>query len=217
MSRHDTETDGGILLEYRDIRSYRFRIDRDWSFDTGITGVLRRTAESGPGSDGRAFVALRPDGLLRLRAGYSWDGPTFYPGHPRRLVRGSLVHDALYQLIRDEHFGSMRREVAERADRLMLQIFLEDGTPQRHARRLYRTVRRFGRCYELPCSRPEPPRFRVRRTVNGNKVEAIHQPGDCPQWADTLAGLRANGCADAADGELVPKDWPRPGPDSGQD
>ena len=46
------------------------------------------------------FVKLGADGLLELRNGYAWDGPSGPTIDTKTFMRGSLVHDALYQLMR---------------------------------------------------------------------------------------------------------------------
>ena len=46
------------------------------------------------------YILLSADGLLTLNEGYAWDGPSGPTINTKSSMRGSLVHDALYQLIR---------------------------------------------------------------------------------------------------------------------
>ena len=44
------------------------------------------------------YLALTPTGALTIRKGYAWDGPSGPTIDTLNFMRGSLVHDALYQL-----------------------------------------------------------------------------------------------------------------------
>ena len=46
------------------------------------------------------WIRLLPSGHLVIVAGYAWDGPSGPVLDTTNTIRGSLVHDALYQLIR---------------------------------------------------------------------------------------------------------------------
>ncbi len=57
------------------------------------------------------FIALDTDGLLIICEGYAWDGATALYD-TRRNKRASLVHDALYQLLRKEKLPMEERDNA---------------------------------------------------------------------------------------------------------
>jgi hypothetical protein len=44
------------------------------------------------------YIALTADGLLTVKKSYAWDGPSGPTIDTKNFMRGSLVHDALYQL-----------------------------------------------------------------------------------------------------------------------
>lgn len=46
------------------------------------------------------FVKLYRGGALEIQAGYAWDGPSGPTIDTLNFMEGSMVHDALYQLIR---------------------------------------------------------------------------------------------------------------------
>lgn len=168
---------------YRDVRSYRFQLTQTLTCQTGIT-VHGQSVESAsePGSDGLPFVRLDAEGNLAIHARYSWDGPSFIPGHARRMIRGSLVHDALYQLIRDGCFPvaeGIRGIVAREADILMRKLFLADGTPAVLAWFFYAVIRLFGRRFEEPGSKASPPCFRFVRTGSSSRISK--DPGGCEE------------------------------------
>lgn len=60
------------------------------------------------------FVTLYSTGLLVVHAGYAWDGPSGPTFDTRAFMRGALVHDALYQLIREGLLAAVHRLDADR-------------------------------------------------------------------------------------------------------
>lgn len=70
------------------------------------------------------FIELDLDGNLLIRSGYAWDGPSGPTMDTKNSLRGSLVHDALYQLMRMELLG---QECRQDADDIAYGIWREDG------------------------------------------------------------------------------------------
>lgn len=89
------------------------------------------------------FIALSTDGVLVVKRGYAWDGT-------KSFVRGSLVHDALYQLM---HQGLLSIRWREEADLELGRISREDGMSRIRAWWVHRGLRRFGRKAASPESR----------------------------------------------------------------
>jgi len=87
-----------------------------------------------------AYITLTPEGVLSIRQGYAWDGATGCPDW-RSIMRGSLVHDALYQLIREGHLPP---ECRATADSILRRLCLEDGLPAPLAAVVHAAVRRLG-------------------------------------------------------------------------
>lgn len=77
---------------------------------------------------------------LSIGAMFAWDGPWPLP-RIRCAMRASLVHDALYHLMRVGVLSWKRRRWA---DEVFRQICLEDGMPPWLAAVCYRVVRLFG-------------------------------------------------------------------------
>lgn len=70
-------------------------------------------------------ISLSEKGFLEVRLGYAWDGPSGPTVDTKNFMRGSLVHDALYQLMR---MGLLDRGTwKETADRLLRKMCIEDG------------------------------------------------------------------------------------------
>lgn len=70
------------------------------------------------------FIDLDPEGWLSIKAGYAWDGPSGPTFDTKSFMRGSLVHDALYQLMRH---GLLPANCRDDADRELHRLCLEDG------------------------------------------------------------------------------------------
>lgn len=80
-------------------------------------------------------------GVLTVSQGYAWDGPSGPTIDTPSFMRGSLVHDALYQLMRD---GLIDQSCRERADKLLRDLCIEDGMSWVRAAYVYESVREFG-------------------------------------------------------------------------
>lgn len=110
---------------------YLYELKEDYSIQTPIVCMAGQV----PG-----FVELAQDGLLSIKAGYSWDGPSGPAVDTPDFMRGSLVHDALYQLMRERKLPQECRPVA---DEILRDICLEDGMSRVRAWYVYWAVRLF--------------------------------------------------------------------------
>lgn len=71
------------------------------------------------------YIAFTVQGELIIRTGYAWDGPSGPTVDTRNFMRGSLEHDALYQLTRERHLSAaVYRPLA---DRRLYDCCREDG------------------------------------------------------------------------------------------
>jgi hypothetical protein len=70
------------------------------------------------------YIILTKDGLLTLKRAYAWDGCSGPTHDDKTNMRGGLLHDAGYQLLR---LGLLPAEYKEFFDRLLKTICLEDG------------------------------------------------------------------------------------------
>jgi len=114
------------IIKYRG--GYKYQLVKDYVISTKINPEQKIRTE---------FLSLWKSGRLTISVGYAWDGPTgAFP--TKSIMRGSLVHDALYQLMRAELLlQSKRKEV----DNLFRAICLEDGMLKARAWWVYRAVR----------------------------------------------------------------------------
>lgn len=70
------------------------------------------------------YIYLDKNGLLRIYRGYAWDGASGPTIDTKSSIRGSCIHDALYQLIRE---GLLDISLRESADIILEKVCIEDG------------------------------------------------------------------------------------------
>lgn len=124
---------------------YKYQLVQDYTEQTIITGWT----VFGP------FVTLTVAGLLTCKAGYAWDGPSGPVPDDPRFMRASLVHDALYQLMRESLITDHLRRAADYEFR---RILLEDRVERTLADAMYVAVRNFGAWFADPLSAHGPLR-----------------------------------------------------------
>jgi hypothetical protein len=89
------------------------------------------------------FIALTAGGTLLIKKGYAWDGPSGPIKDTEENMRASLVHDALYQLMRMEELSTRSHRKA--ADQLFKVICKEDGVSNFCSSAYYKALRKFGK------------------------------------------------------------------------
>ena len=80
---------------------------------------------------------------------YAWDGPSGPTLDTSNAMRGSLIHDALYQAIRTGDLLMKHRKIA---DKIFRQVLKEDGMNVFRRNLWYWCVRRFGAKHAKPCN-----------------------------------------------------------------
>jgi hypothetical protein len=86
------------------------------------------------------FMKLQ-NGVLTVFAGYAWDGASGPTIDTKNSMRGGLLHDALYQAMRE---GYLPRTLKADADQLLYDTCVEDGMMKARAWLWKRAVLRFG-------------------------------------------------------------------------
>ncbi len=115
-------------IKYRS--GYKYQLAEDYTVRISIK----------PAADiNTTFVKLSSGGTLTILGGYAWDGPSGPVIDTSRNMRASLVHDALYQLIRNRKLT--RKAHKNPADRLFQKICVEDGVPRPIALAYYHGLR----------------------------------------------------------------------------
>ena len=93
---------------------YKYVLHSDYSIDTNILGYNIQTE----------FICLDVNGRLTIKRNYAWDGPSGPTIDTKDFMRGSLVHDALYQLMSE---GLLDWKYRDHVDKLLVAICKVDG------------------------------------------------------------------------------------------
>jgi hypothetical protein len=119
---------------------YKYQLANTYSIQTEIKPETDIVLEGRClcGND-KIFIVLNTLGILTIYAGYCWDGPSGPTIDTRSFMRGSLVHDVLYQLMREKKIAYSNRKYA---DKLLVRICRQDGMNYFRALYVYRAVRR---------------------------------------------------------------------------
>lgn len=123
---------------------YKYQLTAPYVLQTGFE--LATVVEHGPHDD--YFIRLTPTGILHIARGYAWDGPSGPAIDTKNFMRGSLVHDALYQLMREDLLD--RTAWRKPADELLREICIEDGMTWLRAQWVYFAVREFAEAASRP-------------------------------------------------------------------
>lgn len=124
-------------IKYRS--GYKYQLAADYSIKTDVKA--RKLVDE-------AFIGLTKAGTLTIRKGYAWDGPSGPVIDTKENMRASLVHDALYQLLRLEFLtGKANRK---RADKTFEKVCVADGVPKPIARTYYLGLRVGGEPFADP-------------------------------------------------------------------
>lgn len=101
------------LIKYK--KGYKYQLAEDYAIELEIYPVRDIFTD---------MIWLNELGKLRIMAGYAWDGASGPTIDTKSSMRGSLVHDALYQLMREGYLGL---EWREKADHYLRSICRDDG------------------------------------------------------------------------------------------
>lgn len=121
-----------MAIQYKD--GYKYVLDKDYTVQIPIHPKKNVITQ---------FVSLSTTGRLVIRKGYAWDGASGCPDY-KSIMRGSLVHDVLYQLMRN---GKLDRNQRKPADKLLREMCKEDGMNRWMAKVVYLAVQKYGNPY----------------------------------------------------------------------
>lgn len=117
---------------------YKYQTRSFFWIQTPLSGNHSRIED--PDNLRSPWVRLTLDGMLEIRAGYAWDGPSGPTIDTKSTMRASLVHDALYQLMRA---GMLAQDARDEADKLLFDLLIQDGCWEWRASLWLWTLRRF--------------------------------------------------------------------------
>lgn len=138
-----------IKLKYRKLKDYKYA--------TAWTSVYSIPEFSGISF--RSFYLILEDGQLTIAENYAWDGASGPTWDDKSNMRSSLVHDALYQILRESVLTSDERKRLRRiADQVLHDYCVEDGMNKIRAKLWYGLIQTFG-------SKASRPNDKLRRKV----------------------------------------------------
>jgi hypothetical protein len=117
------------MFRYRKLPKWKYRTLEDYKCYVGIM--------FGNNID-HPYVKIS-NGYMVIKEGYAWDGATWFPDI-KSIMRGSLAHDALYQMMRERIIGNDKRKYA---DSLLRMFCYEDGMYSILCKCVYLGVRLF--------------------------------------------------------------------------
>ena len=127
------------MLRYSKYKpGYKYRVEQDITIDVPeILGMCCKTD----------WIELADDGFLHIKKGYCWDGASGPTIDTKSSMRGSLAHDALYQLIR---LTLLQAHYKLHADWILRRLCITDGMWVWRANRWFGAVQRFGKGAATP-------------------------------------------------------------------
>lgn len=99
---------------YKKLHRYKYQLKEKFEYQTAFLGYSIDTK----------FIKVNEQGVLIIEEYYAWDGPSGPTKDTLNSMRGSLVHDALYQLLREEELS---QELLIPIDKLFIEILKIDG------------------------------------------------------------------------------------------
>ena len=119
------------MITYKKRRKYKYILTVEHKYKTMIK--LDKPIDT-------EYLIMNVEGDLKIKVGYSWDGASLAPD-TKKIMTGSLVHDALYQLMREGHIDRKERD---NADLILRDICITDGMIKPFANIVYSAVKTFG-------------------------------------------------------------------------
>jgi hypothetical protein len=120
----------------------KYRIIKGWKY-TLVEPVTVQTTVKPDHTilDDQRRMVLYKTGVMTIGSGYSWDGASGPALDTKDFMLASLVHDALYQLIR---LGLIDKSYRKAADETLYSLCRLAGMPWWRAQYVYTAVRLFG-------------------------------------------------------------------------
>ncbi|MGF1895515.1 DUF1353 domain-containing protein [Vibrio alginolyticus] len=125
-------------MKYKKRQKYKYTLHSEEKIETHISVS---NAYDSP------FLSLSKQGVLTIKKGYAWDGASGPALDTKNIMKACLVHDALYQLMREEVLPQSARK---HADTLLRETCLEKGMSSFRATYIYYGVRVVGGFFSRP-------------------------------------------------------------------
>ncbi len=114
-------------LIYRNLFGWKYELKKDCVEAVDMPGIEVDTE----------FIRIH-GGFMVIEAYYAWNGANVVPDSPD-IMRASLFHDALYQLIKEKHLEKKWRKYA---DQLLRDIYLREAYRLKREEKAKRELKR---------------------------------------------------------------------------
>lgn len=128
------------MMKYKHLKGYKYMLMHRVTIHTDCDISCSICAKL-PGKEFNIQVVTVVDNWMYIYPGYCWDGLSGPTIDSKNSMRGSLVHDVYYQLIRE---GKLDIKWRKYADQELLRICREDGMNSIRAGIHYNALRMFG-------------------------------------------------------------------------
>lgn len=129
-------------MRYR--KGYKYQLHEDEIFNIPVTLIAGFETE---------YFSMSKEGILTVKSSYAWDGPTWPAIDTKNFMKGSLVHDCLYQIMREGFLAaSVHRKMA---DILLIRTTRAEGMSRIRCMWVYYAVRIFGVKLADPANRKQ--------------------------------------------------------------
>ena len=136
-----------MLLRYREIKGYKYIVEESKVYYFPKLAFISFESK---------YLLLKY-GHLIIEPGYAWDGASGPTKDDKTNMRGSLVHDALYQILREGDIKAAEF-VRKYADELLRDICIEDSKNKAWAKIRYgiwyNMVRKFAKRSSTSAQKP---------------------------------------------------------------
>jgi len=113
-------------------KGYKYQLAQDYEAKTNVVPKNETITTE--------YITLLPDGTLRIKKGYAWDGPSGPTIDTKSFMRGSLEHDAFYQLLR---MKKLSEDWFKTINQRLRDVCREDGMSRFRAWYVWRGVSKF--------------------------------------------------------------------------
>lgn len=130
-------------MKYRKLGKYKYETVEDVQIATRLRPVETIAT---------AYGMLTPNGTAVIYKGYAWDGASGPTIDTKSSMVASLVHDFLYQLIRE---GYLQKSDRKPADLTLYDLLIEHGMWKWRAKMWYQGVRKGAWWAATPTDKPQ--------------------------------------------------------------
>lgn len=139
------------LIGYK--KGYKYQVSYTVQVDTGIIPPIPIDSD---------YSSLSGDGILTIKKGFSYDGPSGPTISSPNFMAASLCHDALYEMLRLAYLPE-KMGFRKKADKLLRKMCCDNGMTKIRAAWVYAGVRIGAR----PSSRPSHARKIIKAPAKG--------------------------------------------------